>query len=61
KMVWCGVGAYMVLYFCPQYILPSVFIGGLIVSVYGILDVINKSDLKGEMDLQSYLDNMNKK
>lgn len=60
KMVYCGVGAYMILYFCPQYILPSICIGGIIISVYGILDIINKSDLRGDMDMQKYLDNMNK-
>ena len=41
KSIYCGLGIYMILYFCPQFIPYAICISGLLVSTYGILNIIN--------------------
>ena len=42
KVIYSSLGVFTIIKLCPQYILPCLFISGLLISAYGILDMINQ-------------------
>lgn len=60
KVIYSTLGGGIILAMCPQWIPACIFGGGLLISVYGILDIINKSDARSQFDLRQYIENSNK-
>ncbi len=56
KSIYCGLGIYMILYFCPQFIPYAICISGLLVSTYGILKIINEHDSREKFDINKYME-----
>lgn len=60
KTIYTSIGGFVILTLVPSYIPYCLCFGGLMVSLYGILDTINKSDAVSKFDLKSYIENKNK-
>lgn len=60
KVIYSALGGGIILSMAPQWMPICIFGGGLLISIYGILDVINKSDARSQFDLQKYIENSNK-
>lgn len=60
KFTCSALGVGIILSIVPQWIPICVFGGGLVISIYGILDVINKSDARSQFDLRTYIESSNK-
>lgn len=61
KIIYSALGGFVILKLAPMYIPYVICYGGLMVSLYGILDVINKSSKRHDFDLNEYIENANKK
>lgn len=57
KTIYSAVGGFIILSLAPQWILPTVCFGGLMVSLYGIVDVVNNSDARSSFDVKQYIEN----
>lgn len=60
KVIYSALGGFVILKLAPFYIPYVICFGGLMISLYGILDVINKSDNRSEFDIKKYIENINK-
>lgn len=60
KVIYTTLGGFIILKLAPIYIPYCMCFGGLMVSLYGILDVINKSDSRDAFDIKKHIENINK-
>lgn len=60
KTVYSVLGGFIILSLAPTYIPYCLCFGGLMVSLYGIVDVVNKSDACKSFDVKSHIENLNK-
>lgn len=60
KTVYSTVGGFVILTLAPSFIPYCLCFGGLLISLYGIVDVINKSDAVSSFDIKGYIDDMKK-
>lgn len=60
KVIYTTLGGFVVLTLAPIYIPYCLCFGGLMVSLYGILNTVNKSDVRSEFDLKKYIENIKK-
>lgn len=60
KTIYSVIGGFIILSMAPGYIPYCLCFGGLMVSAYGIIDIINKSDAVSQFDIKSYIENANK-
>ncbi len=57
KIVYSGLGTFIILKLMPCYIPFVLCFTGLIIGLFGIIDVINKSDLKSDFNYKEYIEN----
>lgn len=57
KVVYTTLGGAIIFLMSPSYIPYCICFGGLMISAYGIIDTINKSDARSKFDLKAYIEN----